>query len=262
MAHEVPLSDTDVARRLELAARYDALAEQHESDAEVPDEIEAELAAIEQQLDAIGAKKRVYRPEDIARAGTTISLNSDSTLRAKRGYLRPDDEVQPETASGREGDDAPDQDEGDAGQDEAGAGSAWTSGDRSLEAPEPKAPALSAALEIELEAHRTAGRNSPGSPNWHCGRCCMGWQRTPSMAATGKRSRRSWPTPCPRLRLPRHRRQPSSRAINAHHLFEDRASGSRGDRAGLGRYLTKKIDATTPSVAADVRPMCRVCSRP
>jgi ParB family chromosome partitioning protein len=54
MAQEVPLSDTDVARRLELTARYDALAEQHEGHADVPDEVEAELVAIEQELDAIG----------------------------------------------------------------------------------------------------------------------------------------------------------------------------------------------------------------
>ncbi|MFI5268639.1 MAG: chromosome partitioning protein ParB, partial [Chloroflexota bacterium] len=62
MAHEVPLSETDAARRLELAARFDALAEQHEGEADVPDEVEAELVAIERELDAIGAKEPRLSP--------------------------------------------------------------------------------------------------------------------------------------------------------------------------------------------------------
>src|SRR6185437_2938379 len=95
IAHEVPLSETDAARRLELAARFDALAEQHAGDADVPDEVEAELVAIERELDAIGGRERVYRPEDIARAGAAVSLNGDGTLRVERGYLRPEDEAEP-----------------------------------------------------------------------------------------------------------------------------------------------------------------------
>jgi len=89
MAHEVPLSGTDAARQLELTARYDALAEQHEDDADVPDETETELAAVEQELDAIGVKEGVYRPDDIARAGAAISIGDDGTPRVARGYFLP-----------------------------------------------------------------------------------------------------------------------------------------------------------------------------
>jgi ParB family chromosome partitioning protein len=111
----------------------------------VPDEVEAELVAIEQELDAIGARERVYRPEDIARAGSAISLDSDGTLRVERGYLRPEDEAEPETPA--------DQDD-----DETTGQAAGRSRDhRCPEAVEPKAPALSAALIGELEAHRTTG---------------------------------------------------------------------------------------------------------
>jgi ParB family chromosome partitioning protein len=154
MAHEVPLSETDAARRLELAVRFDALAEQHEGDADVPDEVEAELVTIERELDAIGGRERVYRPEDIARAGAAVSLNGDGTLRVERGYLRPEDEAEPETPLAQAGAEAR------GGRSEQAAGGVDDGGshdDRCPDAVEPKAPALSAALTAELEAHRTAG---------------------------------------------------------------------------------------------------------
>ena len=153
IAHEVPLSETDAARRLELAARFDALAEQHEGDADVPDEVEAELVAIERELDAIGGRERVYRPEDIARAGAAVSLNGDGTLRVERGYLRPEDEAEPETPLPQAGTEAQGgrSEQGTCGVDDGGSRD-----DRCPDVIEPKAPAPSAALTAELEAHRTA----------------------------------------------------------------------------------------------------------
>lgn len=100
MAHEVPLSDTDAARRLELTARYDALAEQHEGDAEVP------------------TRSRPSWPRASRNWTRSVPRSGSIARRTSR----------------------------------AGA-----SGGRSPELPKPRAPALSAASESELEAHRMAG---------------------------------------------------------------------------------------------------------
>lgn len=145
----VPLSAEDEARRAALAARYDDLAAEHGSSDDLPEAVAAELDRIEAELDALDARERAFRPEDVAVAGTVVTLASDGTLRVERGYVRPEDEPKPDAdASGEAGaEDAEGVDPADRTKGEAG----------SVAAPEDKAPALSAALQGELEAHRTAG---------------------------------------------------------------------------------------------------------
>ncbi len=169
----VALTEEDEARRGKLAARYDELADEHSRSADdLPEEVAAELDRIEAELAALEAKEQAWRLEDVAVAGAVLTLTADGGLRVERGFVRPKDEPQPEpTAPAADGGEAGTVDSGDgdgAGSDSGdapvggGAGGAWplpawgTTGATVTE-PEDKAPALSAALLGELEAHRTAG---------------------------------------------------------------------------------------------------------
>ncbi|NOG74233.1 ParB/RepB/Spo0J family partition protein [Roseicella sp. DB1501] len=150
---QVPLSAEDEARRAALASRYDDLAAEHGSSDDLPEAVAAELDRIEAELDALDARGRAFRPEDMAVAGTVVTLASDGTLRVERGYVRPEDEPKPDAdESGEaEAEDA----EGVDPADHAEGGPA--AGGMAVPEPEDKASALSAALQGELEAHRTAG---------------------------------------------------------------------------------------------------------
>ncbi len=173
---EVPQSDEGEQRRTELASRYDELAERHNGNGDdLPEDVAAELDRIEAELAALEAREQAWRPEDLAIAGAVLTLAGDGTLRVERGFVRPQDEPKPEPV-------APDVDGGetdgteDAGPDRSRTGSGSDSGDAPAEGsaggawpmpvrggvavvtePEDKAPALSATLQAELEAHRTAG---------------------------------------------------------------------------------------------------------
>ena len=164
----------DDARRTELASRYDELAAEHNgSGDDLPEEVAAELDAIEAELAVLEAREDVWTPADVAVAGAVLTLAGDGSLRVERGFVRPEDEPKPEPASpaadgdGQDGADA----DGTGGTDEGsdsgdapadGTGNVWslpvqgTTGGSMTEADD-KAPALSATLQAELEAHRTAG---------------------------------------------------------------------------------------------------------
>ena len=156
----VALTEAEEARRTELAARYDELAEQHGGNGDdLPDGVAAELDAIEQELDDLEARTRAFRAEDVARAGASLTLASDGSLRIERGFVRPEDEARPApVTSGVDSSEADDIGETGTDEDAADAPSGGTVTPIRGEAEtEDKAPALSAALLAELEAHRTAG---------------------------------------------------------------------------------------------------------
>jgi len=167
----------DDARRTELASRYDELAAGHNGSADdLPDDVAAELDSIEAELAALEAREDVWTPGDVAVAGAVLTLALDGSLRVERGFVRPEDEPRPEPASpaaDRDGQDGAEADgtcstgEGsDSGNAIAGGtgtstGGTWPlpvqGGAGAVTEPEREAPALSGALQAELEAHRTAG---------------------------------------------------------------------------------------------------------
>jgi len=169
----------DDARRTELASRYDELAAEHNGSAgDLPEEVAAELDAIEAELATLEVREDVWTPGDVAVAGAVLTLALDGGLRVERGFVRPEDEPKPEPASpaadadgqdGAEADGTGSTGEGsDSGDASAGGdgsststGGAWPlpvrGGAGAVSEPEDKAPALSGALQAELEAHRTAG---------------------------------------------------------------------------------------------------------
>jgi len=165
-----PMPEDD-ARRTELASRYDELAAEYNGSADdLPEEVAAELDAIEAGLAALEAREDVWQPGDVSVAGAVLTLAADGGLRVERGFVRPEDEPRPEPATpGADGDgqDGAEADgtgeKSDSGDAPAGggAGSTWPlpvrGGAAIVAEPEDKAPALSGALQAELEAHRTAG---------------------------------------------------------------------------------------------------------
>ena len=158
----VALPETDLARRAELAEQLDEFAAEYPYGVEdAPEDIQAEVQSVQAELDAFEDRERAFRPEDMARAGAMVMLAGDGTLTVERGFVRPEDEPQPEPAiedpveaATHVQDEAGDED-GIAGEVPDGNGlvaSAVTPGP----APKDKAPALPADLDAELSAHRTA----------------------------------------------------------------------------------------------------------
>ncbi len=164
----------DDARRTELASRYDELAAEHNGSAgDLPDDVAAELDSIEAELAALEAREDVWTPADVVVAGAVLTLALDGSLRVERGFVRPEDEPKPEPATPAadangqdgaagggtgEGSDSGDAPAGDTGSSTGGAWPlpVWGGAGAVAEA-EREAPALSGALQAELEAHRTAG---------------------------------------------------------------------------------------------------------
>ncbi len=133
--------------------------------------VAAELDRIEAELAALEAREDVWQPGDVSVAGAVLTLAADGGLRVERGFVRPEDEPRPEPATpgadgdGQDGAEADGtgekSDSGDAPAGGTDAGGAWPlpvrGGAAIVAEPEDKAPALSGALQAELEAHRTAG---------------------------------------------------------------------------------------------------------
>ena len=90
---KVELSSEDDARRRELAARHDEIAEQHNgSGDDLPDDIAAELDRIEAELAELEAREEAWQPEDVAIGGVILTIAVDGSLRIDRGYVRAEDE--------------------------------------------------------------------------------------------------------------------------------------------------------------------------
>ena len=87
---KVALTPEDEQRRAELAGRYDELAAEHNGNGDdLPDEVAAELDAIEAELAALEAREDVWTPADVAVAGVVLTLAGDGSLRVERGLRAP-----------------------------------------------------------------------------------------------------------------------------------------------------------------------------
>lgn len=87
----VPLSDEAQARLDGLTGRYDELAAEHGED-NVPADVEAELEALDTEIDSLNLQTRAYATEDMAIAGVIVSISSEGALRVERGFLKREDE--------------------------------------------------------------------------------------------------------------------------------------------------------------------------
>ena len=83
-------------------AEFNSLTAQHESDEELPDEVDARFGELEAEIERLEAKRQAYDPADIARGGAFVILNHDGTVRIERGFVRAEDE-KPEPKRGWSG---------------------------------------------------------------------------------------------------------------------------------------------------------------
>ena len=89
----IQLTDEEQANRDALRAEYDQLEATYAQAEELPDEADQRLGEIEAALAVFEERPVRYDPEDIARAGAFVSIDSSGILRVERGYVRPEDEV-------------------------------------------------------------------------------------------------------------------------------------------------------------------------
>ena len=87
-----PLTDDEIAAHDALRAELDKLEEGYCQTEDIPEEVDRRLAEIETALAVFEERPVVYAPDEIARAGTFVSIDGDGALRIERGYVRPEDE--------------------------------------------------------------------------------------------------------------------------------------------------------------------------
>ncbi|MDE2341204.1 MAG: ParB/RepB/Spo0J family partition protein [Alphaproteobacteria bacterium] len=96
------MTDEEQATRAGLQAELDRLTDQYEDADELPDEIDQRLGEIEAALEALDNRPMRYDPAEIANAGVFVTIDSNGSLIAERGYVRPEDEAR--VASDRDDD--------------------------------------------------------------------------------------------------------------------------------------------------------------
>jgi len=88
----VAMTDQETASAEALRAEYERLEQAHAGADELPDDADRRLGEIETALAALDARPVRYDPEEIARAGAFVSIDSSGVLRIERAYVRPEDE--------------------------------------------------------------------------------------------------------------------------------------------------------------------------
>lgn len=146
----VALSDEDEARLSEAAQAHDALIEGYDSYEDMPDAEAAKAQALSDEIDAISAKRSAYDPAVIERGGVFVSLGSNGEVKIERGYVRAEDEPQPEVD--------PEDDSNGIGAEDGETVEDDEDADEEEEVDEADAgKPISDSLIRDLTAHRTLG---------------------------------------------------------------------------------------------------------
>jgi ParB family chromosome partitioning protein len=102
---EVPMTKDEVAARDAFQAEFDQLEAKYAEVDEIPDEVDQRLGELETALAAFDERPVVYEPNEIARAGAFVSIDSAGVLHVERGYVQPEDELPAESEDGDTEDD-------------------------------------------------------------------------------------------------------------------------------------------------------------
>lgn len=97
------LTDDDEAKLASLRAEADALEDEWAGNGDVPEEIEARVTAIDEEIAGLVSRPLIYDPSEVARAGVFISIDGDGSLYIERGFVRPEDEPVDEAGNDEEG---------------------------------------------------------------------------------------------------------------------------------------------------------------
>jgi ParB family chromosome partitioning protein len=152
-----PLTDEQESRLEALRREAEALEGEWSGKPDIPDEIDARVTAIDEEIAAILERPLAYDPDEVARAGVFISIDRLGGIDVERGYVRPEDEPGLEIID----DEVPDpdalQERPDADEDSMGSGEAIAApdaGDEEEEQEDPGKP-LPDRLVTELTTWRT-----------------------------------------------------------------------------------------------------------
>ena len=138
----VALSDEDQQRLDTVKTEFNALNEHYDSADELPDDVDAWLGKLEAEIERLTEGQHAYASDGIARGGVFVVLNHDGTARIERGFVRPEDDRQPETA--------------DSAESEIGTGPVEPGESGETESEE-DGKRLSDLVIRDLTAHRTLG---------------------------------------------------------------------------------------------------------
>ena len=88
---EVALTEEESARWEALRAEYEQLQADHEGGGDLPEDVDARLAEIEQEIEALDERRAVFTPEAKAIGGVFISIGHEGVLKIERGFVRRED---------------------------------------------------------------------------------------------------------------------------------------------------------------------------
>ncbi len=95
---EVPLTEEETVARDALQVELDQLEAKYAEADEIPEEVDQRFGELETTLAAFEERQVVYEPEEVARAGVFISIDSAGVLLVERGFVRSEDEPPVENA--------------------------------------------------------------------------------------------------------------------------------------------------------------------
>lgn len=89
----VAMTNDEIAATEALRAEYARLEQEHSDVDVLPEAIDQRLGEIETALAELEERPVQYHPDEIARAGAFVSIDTSGVLRVDRGYVRPEDEA-------------------------------------------------------------------------------------------------------------------------------------------------------------------------
>jgi ParB family chromosome partitioning protein len=90
---ETAMTPEEAARLAALEAQADELSAVWSDAAEIPQEVDASIDAVEAEIGALVDRPTIFDPDDMACAGAFVSIDADGSLRVERGLVRPQDEA-------------------------------------------------------------------------------------------------------------------------------------------------------------------------
>ena len=89
----VPLTDEVEATLAALQQEVDDIETAAAEAEELTDEQDQRMGELETAIEALNARPIVFEADEVARAGAFVSITADGSLRVERGYVRPEDEL-------------------------------------------------------------------------------------------------------------------------------------------------------------------------
>jgi len=115
-----PPSETDLAELIRLQAEAEALEAEWENADEIPDDVDARITALDEQIGELAGGTWHYDPAEMAIAGVFVAIGRQGAFEIAAGWVRFEDEpVEPEIAGPDEAD--PDASQASGGEADPGA---------------------------------------------------------------------------------------------------------------------------------------------